>query len=159
VRAGFASIGDPHRVRDLDPTVTSAVLDAIESRIVDSVERMKTNSTPVPVILVGGGHILLGRPMQGLAAVHRPAHADVANAVGAAIALASGRVDKIYDFGKLGREQALTLAKGEARAAACAAGAEEETIEVVEVVELPLTHMRSGAVQVKVRAVGSLAGT
>ena len=78
-------------------------------------------------------------------------------AVGAAIALVSGRVDKIFDFSVLGREAALAQAKQEARQAALAAGAAADAIEVVDVVELPMTHMRTGAVQVKVRAIGPLA--
>lgn len=39
----------------------------------------------VPVIVVGGGAALCGDTLAGAAAVIRPAHADVANAVGAAI--------------------------------------------------------------------------
>jgi len=81
----------------------------------------------------------------------------VTNAVGAAIALVSGRVDKIYDFAALGREAALEQARNEARSAALAAGAAADSVEVVDVVELPMTHMRTGAVQVKVRAIGRLA--
>jgi hypothetical protein len=118
---------------------------------------MKTSSRPVPVILVGGGNILLSRPLRGTSQVHRPAHADVANAVGAAISMVSGRVDRMFDFA-IGRERALEQAKQEARAAALAAGAEEGSIEIVELTELPMTHMRTTAVQVKVRAVGKLGG-
>jgi len=39
---------------------------------------------------------------------------------------------------------------------ALAAGAEPNSIEIVELTELPMTHMRTTAVQVKVRAVGKL---
>ena len=70
----------------------------------DAIDQMKTNSKPVPVILVGGGHVLVSRSLRGVSEVHRPKHAEVANAVGAAIALVSGRVDKIYDFAALGRD-------------------------------------------------------
>jgi hypothetical protein len=79
----------------------------------------------------------------------------VANAVGAAISMVSGRVDRLFDFA-VGREKALEQAKEEARSAALAAGAEPESIEIVELTELPMTHMRTTAVQVKVRAVGRL---
>jgi N-methylhydantoinase A/oxoprolinase/acetone carboxylase beta subunit len=157
VRAGQASIGDPSRVGHLDDAQVSAALDAIHRRIEDSIDQMKTNSRPVPVILVGGGHILVSRPLRGVSNVHRPQHAEVANAVGAAIALVSGRVDRIYDFAGLGRDAALAQAKQEARQAALAAGAAAGSVEVVDVIELPMTHMRTGAVQVKVRAIGSLA--
>jgi N-methylhydantoinase A/oxoprolinase/acetone carboxylase beta subunit len=132
-----------------------ATLDRIHVQIEDAIDQMKTSSQPVPVILVGGGHILLSRPLRGTSKVHRPRHADVANAVGAAISMVSGRVDRMFDFAA-GREPALAQAKDEARKAALDAGAEPESIEIVELTELPMTHMRTSAVQVKVRAVGRL---
>jgi N-methylhydantoinase A/oxoprolinase/acetone carboxylase beta subunit len=155
VRAGQAHIGDPRRAASLDDRLVGAVLDRIHSQIEDAIDQMKTSSVPVPVILVGGGHILLSRALRGTSKVHSPKHADVANAVGAAISMVSGRVDRMFDFA-IGRERALEQAKNEARAAALAAGAEPESIEIVELAELPMTHMRTTAVQVKVRAVGRL---
>jgi N-methylhydantoinase A/oxoprolinase/acetone carboxylase beta subunit len=158
VRAGVANIGDATATAAIDERTCVAVLDAIHQQIEDSIDQIKTNNKPVPVILVGGGHILISRPLRGVSAVYRPRYADVANAVGAAISLVSGRVEKIYDFSKLGRERALVEAKREAVELAVAAGAALETVEIVDIVELPLMHMRTGAVHVKVRAVGRLAG-
>jgi len=155
VRAGQATIGDKSRVSSLDDRLVNAVLNRIHTQIEDGIDQMKTSSLPVPVILVGGGNILLSRPLRGTSKVHRPEHADVANAVGAAISMVSGRVDRLFDFA-VGREKALEQAKEEARSAALAAGAEPESIEIVELTELPMTHMRTTAVQVKVRAVGRL---
>jgi N-methylhydantoinase A/oxoprolinase/acetone carboxylase beta subunit len=155
VRAGQANIGDPSRVSALDDRLVNAVLNRIHVQIEDAIDQMKTSSLPVPVILVGGGNILLSRPLRGTSKIHRPEHADVANAVGAAISMVSGRVDRLFDFA-VGREKALEQAKEEARSAALAAGAEPESIEIVELTELPMTHMRTTAVQVKVRAVGRL---
>jgi len=144
VRAGQARIGDPQRVQHLEQRKVDAVLDTLHRKLEDAIDQMKTNSKPVPVILVGGGHVLVSRPLRGVAAIHRPQHAEVANAVGAAIALVSGRVDKIYDFAALGRDSALEQAREEARGAALAAGAVADSIEVVDVVELPMTHMQIG---------------
>jgi N-methylhydantoinase A/oxoprolinase/acetone carboxylase beta subunit len=155
VRAGQAAIGDKSRVSSLDDRLVNAVLNRIHAQIEDAIDQMKTSSLPVPVILVGGGNILLSRPLRGTSKIHRPEHADVANAVGAAISMVSGRVDRLFDFA-VGREKALEQAKAEARSAALAAGAEPESIEIVELTELPMTHMRTTAVQVKVRAVGRL---
>ena len=155
VRAGQASIGDPDRVRSLGADLVQAVLHRIHGRLEDAIDQMKTSSRPVPVILVGGGNILLNRSLRGTSEVHRPRHADVANAVGAAISMVSGHVDRMFDFA-IGRDRALEQAKEEARSAAVAAGAEPGSIEIVELTELPMTHMRTTAVQVKVRAVGKL---
>ena len=155
VRAGQACVGDPQRVASLDSRLVSATLDRIHGQIEDAIDQMKTSSLPVPVILVGGGNILLSRSLRGTSEVYRPKHAGVANAVGAAISMVSGRVDRMFDFA-VGRERALGQAKDEARSAALAAGAEPDSIEIVELTELPMTHMRTTAVQVKVRAVGKL---
>lgn len=157
VRAGQCAIGDSQRVRHLEEGRVTDVLDAIHRSLEDAIDQMKTNSKPVPVILVGGGHVLVSRALRGVSEILRPRHAEVANAVGAAIALVSGRVDKIYDFAALGREAALTQARQDACDSALAAGAAADSIEVVDVVELPMTHMKTGAVHVKVRAVGRLA--
>lgn len=156
VRAGHAQIGDMSKVHSLRDVFVEEALNIIHGRIEDAIDRMKTNSKPVPVILVGGGHILLGRPLRGTLEAHRPRFAEVANAVGAAIAMASGRVDRLYDYSD-GREVALQQAKNEARQSARAAGADPQTIKIVEVSELPMTHMRTNLVQVRVRAVGELA--
>ena len=157
VRAGQVDLGDPGRLAEIGPSVVEAALDDIHARIEDAIDRIKTSPHPMPLVLVGGGNILVSRPLSGTSQILRPRHASVANAVGAAIALVSGRVDKLYDVGALGREAALDQAKGEATREAVAAGARAEDVEIVDIIELPMTHMQTGMVQIKVRAVGPLA--
>jgi hypothetical protein len=157
VRLGRARLGDAALVGDLPIATAQRVFDVMQTRIERAIDEVKTNSKPVPAVLVGGGSILVPGQLRGVSTLLRPRYADAANAVGAAIALVSGRVDRIYDFHVLGREVALARAKEEAIAAAIAAGARAQSVEVIEVIELPMTHMPTGAVQVKVRAVGDLA--
>lgn len=157
VRAGSVEIGDPARVADLPQEVVEAALDSIHSQIEEAIDQIKVSAAPLPLLLVGGGNVIVSRDLKGVSEIIRPEHAGVANAVGAAIALVSGRIDKMYDVPKLGREQALQMAKDEAIDAAVKAGADRAGTEVVEVIELPMTHMKAGATQIKVRAVGPLA--
>jgi N-methylhydantoinase A/oxoprolinase/acetone carboxylase beta subunit len=157
VRAGLASIGDPTRAQHLPQALVDAALDSIQIQIEEAIDQVKVSAAPLPLLLVGGGNIIVSRPLKGASQVVRPAHADVANAVGAAIALVSGRVDKLYDVQSLGRDAALQMAKDDAKAAAIRAGAHPDRVEIVDVIELPMTHMRAGATQFKVRAVGPVA--
>ena len=157
VRAGQAAIGDRSRVADLPQAMVDATLDDIHAQIEEAIDQIKVSAAPMPLLLVGGGNIIVSRPIKGTTEIVRPQHAEVANAVGAAIALVSGRVDKLYDVPSLGREVALDMAKREATAAAVKAGADPDAVEIVEVVEMPMTHMRGGATQIKVRAVGPMA--
>jgi hypothetical protein len=157
VRAGHAQIGDASRASHLSDSLVSAALDDIHTQIEEAIDQIKVSSAPQPIILVGGGNILVSRSLKGGSEVIRPRYAEVANAVGAAIALVSGRVDKLFDFAALGRDTALAQARAEAIRAAVAAGASADQVEIIDVQELPMSHMRTGAVQVKVRAVGPLA--
>ena len=156
VRSGAVALGDSAKVAHISDELTARVVELIHERIDDAVDQMRTSSEAVPVILVGGGSILQSRPLKGASEVHRPDYAGVANAVGAAIAQVSGRVDKLYDIAASGRDAALAQAKEDATHAAVAAGADPATIEIIDVIELPMTHMQTGSVQMIVRAVGDL---
>ena len=63
----------------------------------------------------------------------------------------------MYDLATAGRSGALEAAKREAIAAAVQAGAQEDAVEIIDVSEMPMTHMKSGSVQIRVRAAGPLA--
>jgi hypothetical protein len=63
----------------------------------------------------------------------------------------------MYDLSGQGREAALGEAKREAIAAAISAGADARSVEIIDVQEMPMTHMRAGAVQIRIRAAGPLA--
>ena len=157
VRLGQVVIGDPARVAHLSASLAERTMDAIHKGIEEGVDQIKTSAKLLPLVLVGGGSVLVSRPLKGTSEVLRPAHAEVANAIGAAIALVSGRVDKLYDVGAIGREAALEQAKREAVDHAVAAGALADRIEIIDITEMPMTHMRTGCVQIKVRAAGPLA--
>ena len=81
----------------------------------------------------------------------------MANAIGAAIAQVGGQVEKVYALEQMGREEALADARSLAVERAVAAGAQRETVEVVEVEEIPLTYVPSNAVRIRIKAVGNLA--
>jgi hypothetical protein len=151
-----ASFGDPSLVAHLDGALVEQVLTRIEKTIADAVDRMKTTADPIPVVVVGGGSVLLGDELPGASRLVRPEHFAVANAIGAAIAQVGGEVDRVVSLDGLSREAALEEAKQEAIEKAVAAGAERESIHVVDVDEVPLAYLPSNAVRFRVKAVGDL---
>jgi N-methylhydantoinase A/oxoprolinase/acetone carboxylase beta subunit len=151
-----ASFGDPSLVAHLDGALVEQVLTRIEKTIADAVDRMKTTADPIPVVVVGGGSVLLGDELSGASRLVRPEHFAVANAIGAAIAQVGGEVDRVVSLDGLSREAALEEAKQEAIEKAVAAGAERESIHVVDVDEVPLAYLPSNAVRFRVKAVGDL---
>jgi N-methylhydantoinase A/oxoprolinase/acetone carboxylase beta subunit len=157
VATGNADFGDKSRLDGLDPELVQAAAGAIHRIAEDGIDRMKTAKGDVPMILVGGGHVLISRPLAGISEAHAPDHAGVANAVGAAIGQISGEVDRIYNISEDTREADLADAKQRATENAVAAGAKRETVEIVTLDAVPLQYMPGGATRVVCRAVGDLA--
>ena len=157
VAGGLANLGNPELVQGLAPSVVSQIVQGIQSRVEETVDRVKTSSEPVPVILVGGGSILVGDSLNGASQVLRPDHAEVANAIGAAIAQVGGQVEKVFSLDAMSRQEALESAREEAVGRAVAAGADPDTVEVVEIDEVPLTYVPSNAILIRAKAAGDLA--
>jgi N-methylhydantoinase A/oxoprolinase/acetone carboxylase beta subunit len=155
VADGAADLGDKSKVAGLSPDLIRKARDRIAFMLEDSVERARISADPLPVIVVGGGSIIVEGPIAGLELI-MPNHFAVANAVGAAIAQVSGEVDRVYSLAEIGRDEALTDAKARATEAAVAAGARRETIEIVDVEDVPLAYLPGNATRVRVKAVGEL---
>jgi N-methylhydantoinase A/oxoprolinase/acetone carboxylase beta subunit len=157
VAGGLAEIGDSAAIKHLDSTFVRHALDEMQSMVEVAVDRMKTSAEPVPLILVGGGTILVSRQIKGASEMVKPEHFPVANAIGAAIAQVGGETDRVFALAEMGRDEALRQARQEATDKAVAAGAKEETITIVDVEEVPLAYLPSNAVRIRVKAVGDLA--
>lgn len=157
VAAGYADMGDKSRVAGLDKAMVARAVDEIHRLLTEAVDRMKSSAAKVPLILVGGGAVLINRDIPGASEVIVPENAGVANAIGAAIAQVGGEVDRVFSYEEMGRDGAMAAAKREAIERAVAAGAAPGSVEIVDLEELPLQYVPGGAVRLKVRAVGDLA--
>jgi N-methylhydantoinase A/oxoprolinase/acetone carboxylase beta subunit len=155
VAAGKAVLGDASKVAHLGADLLARTQTRIADMLEDCVERSRLSPEPLPVIVVGGGSILVDGPIGGLEVI-KPDHFAVANAVGAAIAQVSGEVDRVYALADIGREQALEDARTRAIDAAVAAGAARHTVEIVDVEDVPLAYLPGNATRVRVKAVGEL---
>ena len=156
VASGSEDIGDSSAVSDLDPDLVSAVQARIMEMITIAVDRMKTSATPVPVIVVGGGSILVTGEIEGASEIIKPDHFPVANAIGAAIAQVGGECDRIFSLAELSRDEALDQAKQDATDRAVNAGANADSIEIVDVEEVPLAYLPGNATRIMVKAIGDL---
>ena len=153
---GDAAI-DGLAVPEIETQLSSEAWAAMRGILEDSIDRMKPNAEPVPVILVGGGGIIAPAELDGVAALIRPDHFGAANAVGAALGEVAGQIEKIYRAAPADRRASRDDAAAEATERARLAGAEPSTIEVVAVEELPVAYSDGTAVLIRARAVGRLA--
>ncbi len=155
VACGRMSAGDPRRVADLDEKMVTEALCIIDRRLEAVVERTRISPEPIPVIVVGGGGVLVPDNLAG-ATVVRPRHYEVANAVGAAIAQVSGDVDRVFSLDTQTRLQALAAAEAEARRSAIQAGALAATITITEREDIPLAYLPGSTTGIRVKAIGEM---
>ncbi len=156
VAAGTAKIGDPSKASSLHAEQVEKATERIKTMIEEAIDKVKVSAKELPVVVVGGGSILVPENLRGASEVIKPQHFEVANAIGASIAQVSGSIDGVYDITAKGREAVIEEVKNEAKREAIRAGADATTVEVVELEEIPLAYLPSNAVRFKVKAVGSL---
>lgn len=154
VAAGAPRVGGVDVTGAIEPATVAAALDVVSTLLTNTIERARLSADHTPIIAVGGGAPLLAA-VPGLDYLVIPDKAGVANAVGAAIAEAGGEVDRVYALEGRTRADIVAEAKDEAIRAAIAAGAAPDGVRIIDVEDVPLTHLPGGgAVHVRVKAVG-----
>ncbi|QYC42356.1 Acetophenone carboxylase gamma subunit [Nonomuraea coxensis DSM 45129] len=157
VAAGLADIGDPSLVRGLDRDLVRRGVAWMATAVADLVERMRISAAPLPVVIVGGGSVLMPSDLPGVPSTHRPEHHAVANAIGAAIGQVGGDVDRLFAItAAVTREEVLEQARAEAIERAVSAGAAPGSVRIVDVNEVHVPYLPGNAVRVRVKAVGDL---
>ncbi len=156
VAAGYADIGSKKNVSNLSKELIDATLKCIRKKVLDGVDRMRTSGNAIPLVIVGGGALIVEHQLEGISELKTVQNSGVANAIGATMARVGGEIDKVYSFEALGREKAIEAATEEAKQRALSAGADLDTTEVIDIEELPLAYMPGGAVRLRVKVAGDL---
>jgi len=157
VAAGMIRLGDPARVRNLAPELVEQAVGAAIHLLTEGIDRVKSSPADVPLIAVGGGSVLVPGSLPGATTIVRPEHFDcAANAIGAAIAQVSGEVDRIWHLEGRSRESILAEAREMACEKACRAGADPDTLELIDNEDIPLSYLPGNAVRLRVKVAGWL---
>jgi N-methylhydantoinase A/oxoprolinase/acetone carboxylase beta subunit len=127
-----------------------------DERVTDAVDRIKLARGSLPLVVVGGGSVIVPDELEGVTEVVRPGNHDVANAIGAAIGSVSGQTDRVYSLGGRTRAEVLEDAREIARDQAVRAGADPTAVELVDIEEIPLSYLTDPAVRVRAKAAGPL---
>lgn len=157
VATGQIDIGDPSRVANLDPGTVTAATRQMSHMLNAGIEKMKPSSDPLPVVLVGGGAVLVTDELEAASEMLRPEHAGVANAIGAAIAQIGGEAERMVSYDKTSRQDATEHVTEEATRIALAAGADARTIRVADVEETSISYMAGNTMRLRVKVVGDIA--
>lgn len=118
-------------------------------------DKLKTENKEIPVIICGGGSVILPKLIDGASKVIKPLHFEVANAYGACIAKVGGAAEQVFNLLNNDREEAIALVTRNAKEMAQTAGALPQKIEVLEIQETPLAYLPN-MTKIKVKVCGDL---
>jgi N-methylhydantoinase A/oxoprolinase/acetone carboxylase beta subunit len=157
VAAGRIDLGSRARVAHLGGELITRVDDHLRNRFSRLLENYEHARRPLPIVLVGGGAPLIEHLLRSLGhEVWRPAHADVANAYGAALAQAGGEADLTFSSSAVSRREALDRAEQDAHRRAIEAGASPGSVTTIELEDAAFSYLASDALRVRARAVGDI---
>ena len=156
VAAGTADIGDRRKVTDLDSKLVATAARKIHQIIDDGIDRMKSSREPVPVVLVGGGGVLISKSLNSAAEIHRPEHSGVANAIGAANAQVGSEAERIVSYRRTSRDEVLAEMMADLSSNLRSEGADPDTIRIADIDEISISYMADESTRLRVKMVGDL---
>lgn len=156
VSLGMFELGDVAKTAHISRKFATEAMQVIKVMVEDAIDAMKISKDDVDVILVGGGSIVIPEKLDGAASVQKPNFFGTANAIGSAISKVSGVYEKLIDYNTTSREVALENAKKEAIDMAVASGAIRETVEIIDMEDIPLAYYPGNTNRVKIKAAGDL---
>ena len=156
VAAGTSDIGDAGKVSDLDPGLVETAVDKIHSIVDNGIDQMKSSRDPVPVVLVGGGAVLVSKSLDTASEIHRPEHSGVANAIGAANAQVGSETERIVSYRRIPRDKVLNEMTSQLQDELAAAGAESDSIKIADIEETAISYMADESTRIRIKMVGDL---
>ena len=157
VAAGHAEIGDPERLGGLDADTVAAAGAEIHRMLNAGIEQMKPGSAPLPVVLVGGGAILVREPLAAASTMLTPERSGVANAIGAAIARIGGEAERMISYERTPRQDAIRELTLAAKRNAESAAADPASLLVADIEETAISYMPGNVVRLRVKVTGDIA--
>lgn len=154
--AGQMRVGDPARTQGIAPATVAAALAQMKRMLLDGVEKMRPSAAAVPIVLVGGGAPLAAAPLAEVGQVLAPAHAEVANAIGAAVAQIGAEAERLLPYDRIGRQAAMDQVRAEAIRKAVQSGAEPASVRVADVEETAIAYMDDNMTRLRIKVVGEI---
>lgn len=143
---------------DISNEASNDARQKVKEMIERAVEFARTKPIDATVILVGGGSFILpdAEQLKGVSTLTRPKYYEVANAVGAAIAKVSGRIDRLVAPKQQSVDILVEEGKQEAIRLCREAGGRADTAEIVDLEIIPEPYIFDGSFRLVVRAVSDV---
>ncbi len=156
VASGGADLGDASLLQDLPASLIASVNELMHQMLDEGVDRMKSSRDPVPVILVGGGALLVSKPLKQASTLLKPEYSGVANAIGAAHSQIGCDMERMIVGDASARRTVLEEMKLHLRDQLRQAGGKLETARIADQEETAVSYMATPAVRVRMKMVADL---
>lgn len=156
VRLGMVQIGNCSLASAIELEDAMNAMQVIKEMIEENIDAMKASNAECKVVLAGGGSIIVPSKLSGTSTVIKTEHFGTANAIGSAISKVSGTVEQLINYDEVPREEAMQKVKEDAITLAVESGAVKDTVEIIDVEDVPLAYYPGNTNRVKVKAAGEL---
>lgn len=150
--------GDVSKLSSISSDTTEKSFKQIQANLSKAIDAIRTSPAEIPLILVGGGSMIIGDEIKGISKIMRPLYHEYANAVGAAVAKIATVVDSIVSLenGGLSFEKILELKKQEAiESIIKEKGAVTESTYIADVTSLPVQYS-ANKLRIIIKAAGEV---
>lgn len=159
VASGAVEIGDVSALGKLDAKVVKTGQQTILDMLDQNIEKMKPGGKQMPVILVGGGSVLVSGQLKAASKIYTPENAGVANAIGAAIAQIGGESERLVSYRELPRDEAIKQVTAVAINRAVKAGADASSLRTVDIEETVIPYMSEDTTRLRIKVIGDIGPT
>lgn len=147
----------PDKIAAVPKPLINAAWARIKATIEEVIDKMKTTPEPVPAIFIGGGALVVPKEnIAGVSEVLSPDHFEVGGAVGTTIAEIGAYAEGVVDLDIDDRDEAIAQVTEHAKDNAASAGAIRDTVEVIDVEEIPFTYMPGKREKIRIRVKGQV---
>lgn len=146
-------------IKALDKQLVEEAYESIKEIIEVTVDKMKTEAGDIHTIFIGGGGTVVPKKnLEGVSDVVLPPHFEVCGAIGTTIAEVSAEAEGVADLEIEDRDEAIEGVLEKARAEIEKFGAIEETVEILDIEEIPFAYMPGKREKIRVRVKGKIFG-
>lgn len=147
------------KVKAMDKSTIEAGYEKIKKTIEIAVDQMKTAAGDTKAIFVGGGAMVVpNKDLEGISEVILPPHFEVCGAIGTTIAEIGSYAEGVADLEIEDREESIQKVIEKAKDEAEKAGAIRDSVEVLDIEEIPFAYMPGKREKIRIRVKGKIFG-
>ncbi|MEH7522723.1 hydantoinase/oxoprolinase N-terminal domain-containing protein [Bacillus sp. JJ1503] len=133
------------------------VINKVTKEIKEWIARFQPSNEDLPIVLVGGGSLLLEKRLFGkYQRVSQPIGFHICNAIGACFAPLSAEIDKVFWLNDKTKQEIIEQAKEQLFQQMISQGAKKETIQLVSLEEIPFDYLKGEVLRIRIKAFGEI---